>query len=926
MSKLTRALAELAKRADAGDQAAVEGIRAYHGSPYSFDEFDFERMGSGVGAQVRGPGGYFSGNENYAEGFKKTTAHKGTLDLEGESHKRGIPLNRDSQVELMRQAAGDADPEKAARQLQNANRDTRGYSQDTLAELISDYRASKSGYMYEVNIDAAAEDFLNWDKPLSEQKKLLDALDDQYGDHEIVLQQLGLDVKYGDPTGGDLADALGMTRGTQTTPPKFLTDAGVKGVEYDFSGFPNYVVFDDKLISIAKKYGISIPAAAAVLAGTMTPEEAQAGPLSAGARRIIDPRFSQPVAGGSERKAVRGALETMQTDIDPRLMDVGSPVTLQDYEGYPYMLTQSDRSAAGGMLTGIHGQSIDPVNLQGGRDFMFDPQSGNLVWASDPNVVKTMYKRAMELRKKFGKDPILLPYTMAPTGIDFARMPLDTMINYARQGMSKANIKKLDSQIKKVIPGWTSVMDPEVNAMFRNVGGNQRKIIANIIDKNFRDVPGGLSMGEARAATSDIAQYTSPDGSLLNVGRIDTSQAPIADSGHSTYKGGLVGEGIGRLTEDLDVRPFMAARGRELTGGPEDIRSLSMNPAFSQGVVDEKLLRNIYDTQSGRLQEIATKYGVSIPVAAMALMGDAEEASASDIQANQGLVPFDKDIHTPRDVGFGGPSTEYTMTVDAPDGQVAVIPSIWWDTNGEPVVLDQRDAERRSFEYEQETGKQFPRFPAGDYELADAYAQARTRQGGASESPLASEYPSLGGMGVRMPPTAEDEEAMLAPTGGDLMQQANRDFVSSIRTQPEPDFLTGVQQSLLSGIMKTAGVADLSADVVSAMAGPLLSAPGAIARYAADRYVPGVNYSAEEMAQGRRETEDYFNYQPRTEQGQQYGEQIMQGIGGAIAPYVPAIKKAAGDSYILGAMRQGYDYLGEREKELAKALMDLSPI
>jgi hypothetical protein len=212
----------------------------------------------------------------------------------------------------------------------------------------------------------------------------------------------------------------------------------------------NYVVFDDKLISIAKKYGVSIPAAAAIAEGIMTPEEAQAGPLSAGARRIIDPRFSQPVAGGSERKAVRGALETMQTDIDPRLMDVGSPVTLQDYEGYPYMLTQSDRSAAGGMLTGIHGQSIDPVNLQGGRDFMFDPQSGNLVWASDPNVVKTMYKRAMELRKKFGKDPILLPYTMAPTGIDFARMPLDTMINYARQGMSKANIKKLDSQIKRL--------------------------------------------------------------------------------------------------------------------------------------------------------------------------------------------------------------------------------------------------------------------------------------------------------------------------------------------------------------------------------------------------------------------------------------------------------------------------------------------
>jgi hypothetical protein len=36
MSKLTRALAELAKRADAGDEAARQGIRAYHGSPHDF--------------------------------------------------------------------------------------------------------------------------------------------------------------------------------------------------------------------------------------------------------------------------------------------------------------------------------------------------------------------------------------------------------------------------------------------------------------------------------------------------------------------------------------------------------------------------------------------------------------------------------------------------------------------------------------------------------------------------------------------------------------------------------------------------------------------------------------------------------------------------------------------------------------------------
>ena len=190
-----------------------------------------------------------------------------------------------------------------------------------------------------------------------------------------------------------------------------------------------------------------------------------------------------------------------------------------------------------------------------------------------------------------------------------------------------------------------------------------------------------------------------------------------------------------------------------------------------------------------------------------------------------------------------------------------------------------------------------------------------------------SSQAGMGGMGVRSAPTAQAglggmgvqvPQQRPEPTGADLMQQANDDFVSGILNQPEPDFLDSVQQSLLSGIMKTAGIADLSADIASAMFAPVISAPGAVARYA-------TGSTADEIAQARRETEDYFNYQPRTELGPQYGEQAMQAIGGAVSPYIPAIKEAAGESYILGAMKQGYDYLGEREKELAKALMDLSP-
>jgi len=353
-------------------------------------------------------------------------------------------------------------------------------------------------------------------------------------------------------------------------------------------------MFDDKTIEIARKYGVSMPVAGAILAGTMTPEDAQAGALSTG-KRIIDSGFSKAMGGGSDRVGVLNKLETMQTGITDRSMGDIPNVNLYDFEGSPYLLTQSDRSAAGGVLESIHGKDIDPVDLRGGRDFMFDPPSEGQVWASDPSVIKTMHNRANALKKEYGADPLLLPFTMAPTGIDFATMPLDTMINYARQGMNKSNLKKMDQGIKKIIPEWLGVANPKSNDIFRQVHGSKRKLVEDFIDKNFRDVKGGLSMGEARAATSDSAQYVDTAGSLKNIGRIKADSSLIADSGHPTYVGGLSGEGLGVLNENLNARIFAEHNGRALQNDMSDIRSLGMRHQYSQGIIDEKLLRKIYD-------------------------------------------------------------------------------------------------------------------------------------------------------------------------------------------------------------------------------------------------------------------------------------------------------------------------------------------
>lgn len=357
-------------------------------------------------------------------------------------------------------------------------------------------------------------------------------------------------------------------------------------------------------------------------AGMLGSDNAEAGPLTSGARRLIDARFSSPVGGGNERKGVLNAVETMQTGITPRNMDTRGEVNLYDFEGSPYILTQSDRSAAGGLLNSIHNADIDAVDLRGGRDFMFDPSSQGQVWASDPNVVKSLQKRAAQLKSDYGSDPLLLPYTMAPTGIDFATMPLDTMINFARQGMSKSNIKKLDKQIKGVIPQWTSVSDPSANAIFREVKGPSRKKVADLIDKNFRDVKGGLSISEARAATTDASQYLEKEGALKNVGRIDTSAGLIADSGHPTYIGGLPGEGVGTLKDALNARVLMEQNGRVLANDMSDIRALSMNHGLSQGIIDDALLRRIYDNKD---KVAAGIVGVAGPSLANASTDNAEK-------------------------------------------------------------------------------------------------------------------------------------------------------------------------------------------------------------------------------------------------------------------------------------------------------------
>jgi hypothetical protein len=125
-----------------------------------------------------------------------------------------------------------------------------------------------SGQLYKTDIpDEAVARFLDWDKPLSQQKDLLQRTG-PHGEYYTLrdhLDRLGLDEKA---TGKDLMQEMGYGRGVDRAKgiSEYLKEWGVPGIKYldrdsrsgsfgSASGTSNFVVFDPELIRILERNG-----------------------------------------------------------------------------------------------------------------------------------------------------------------------------------------------------------------------------------------------------------------------------------------------------------------------------------------------------------------------------------------------------------------------------------------------------------------------------------------------------------------------------------------------------------------------------------------------------------------------------------------------------------------------------------------------
>lgn len=273
-------------------------IKAYHGSPHDFDKFSTDSIGTGEGAQAYGHGLYFADSEGVAKSYRDDLTSR-DFEFEdwlskqykqAESHQnygRMEMYERAMQHDLpkdFRDIASDTDYDPDYRQLANEIAD----ELDNFTK--ADGTKPNFGKIYEVNIDASPDDLLDYDAPLKDQSpKVQKAIDDLMTLDDVesyspdgVKVYLNTGVT-GDTLGHDILGHYSRAEGSKEA-SQFLNYAGIKGIKYDDAmsrgagrgNTKNYVIFDDKLISIAKKYGVTLPVASAILAGTMTPEQAQA--------------------------------------------------------------------------------------------------------------------------------------------------------------------------------------------------------------------------------------------------------------------------------------------------------------------------------------------------------------------------------------------------------------------------------------------------------------------------------------------------------------------------------------------------------------------------------------------------------------------------------------------------------------------------
>lgn len=273
---------------------------AYHGSPYRFDKFTLDHIGSGEGAQAFGWGLYFAGEKNVAEYYRKSLAQD-RIEVSQDIKNRLKTALRDVDY-LGFDSAGQAIAAITSHTDWAERWDVTKEEAEKIQPIIDEYNKAKEGQLYKVEVPEDNE-LLLWDKPLSGQseevrKVLASALMETAGNDLLTdvdatgksmmadaLMIQGYEAFSNEVdrlhglypesntavlfdirektvlSGEDIYKYISSSFGSDRAASEYLNSLGIKGITYldgasrsDGEGSYNYVIFDDAAINILQTY------------------------------------------------------------------------------------------------------------------------------------------------------------------------------------------------------------------------------------------------------------------------------------------------------------------------------------------------------------------------------------------------------------------------------------------------------------------------------------------------------------------------------------------------------------------------------------------------------------------------------------------------------------------------------------------------
>jgi len=251
-----------------------------HGSPYDFERFSTEKIGTGEGAQAFGWGLYFTNLEDIAREYTK--AGEGAIFIDKtplSKRARFQKLPQDEKIEVEQLLRDIANGELTRNELFGMAAYRKGYYLTTYNFIrdAKEVKFSPKATLYKVTLHKGKTPdqytWLEWDKiidksintKLIEQAKKEGILKEREGKTPVISKvPTGAYFTNDNISGQDLYENLTVAFGSDKEASLFLLRAGIDGIKYPAEsisrgatsdtarGF-NYVVFDENAVTIEEK-------------------------------------------------------------------------------------------------------------------------------------------------------------------------------------------------------------------------------------------------------------------------------------------------------------------------------------------------------------------------------------------------------------------------------------------------------------------------------------------------------------------------------------------------------------------------------------------------------------------------------------------------------------------------------------------------